>query len=42
MIVLLVEQHKPTNYEEAKVGPKSEIWLEAMESKIESMYDYQV
>jgi hypothetical protein len=30
MTILLVEQDKPTNYEEAMVSPKSERWLMAM------------
>ena len=42
MTILLVEQDIPTNYEEAMVCPESEIWLIAMESEIEFIYDYQV
>jgi hypothetical protein len=40
--VLLVDHDKPTTYTEAMEGLESEKWLEAMKSKIRSMYDNQV
>ena len=40
--VLLVDQNEPTTYQEAMLDPDSEKWLEAMKSKIQSMYDNQV
>ena len=40
--VLLIDQNEPTTYQEAVLGPDFEKWLEAMKSKIQSMYDNQV
>ncbi len=40
--ILLLDNDKPTTYEEAMVGPDSEKWLGAMKSKIESMHVNQV
>jgi hypothetical protein len=39
---MLIDQDKPSTYTEAMEGPESEKWLEAMKSKIRSMYDNQV
>jgi hypothetical protein len=39
---LLVDHDEPTTYTEAMEGLESEKWLEAMKSKIRSMYDNQV
>jgi hypothetical protein len=39
---LLVDLDGPATYTEAMEGPKSEKWLEAMKSKIRSIYDSQV
>jgi hypothetical protein len=39
---MLTDQDKPATYMEAMEGPESEEWLEAMKSKIRSMYDNQV
>ena len=36
--VILLDQGKPTNYEEAMVSPDSAKWLEAMKSEMGSMY----
>ena len=40
--VMLLDQGKPTNYEEAMMSPDSDIWLEAMKSEIGSMYENKV
>ena len=40
--VLLMDQDEPTTYQEDIKGPNSEKWLEAMRSKMESMYTNQV
>jgi hypothetical protein len=40
--VMLTDQDEPATYKEAMEGPESEKWLEAMKSKIRSMYDNQV
>ena len=39
---MLLDHDKPTNYEEAMMSPDSDKWLEAMKSKIGSMYDNKV
>jgi hypothetical protein len=39
---MLTDQDEPATYKEAMEGPESEKWLEAMKSKIRSMYDNQV
>jgi hypothetical protein len=39
---MLTDQDEPAIYTEAMEGPESEKWLEAMKSKIRSMYDNQV
>ena len=39
---MLLDHDEPTNYEEAMVSPDSDKWLEAMKSKIGSMYDNKV
>ena len=36
--VMLLDHDEPTNYEEAMMSPDSAKWLEAMKSKIGSMY----
>nr|ABG22008.1 retrotransposon protein, putative, Ty1-copia subclass [Oryza sativa Japonica Group] len=40
--ILLLDNDKPTTYEEAMVGPDSKKWLGAMKSEIESMHVNQV
>ena len=40
--VMLLDQGEPTNYEEAMMSPDSDGWLEAMKSKIGSMYENKV
>ena len=40
--VLIVDQNEPISYQEAINSPNSEKWLEAMKSKMQSMYDNQV
>ena len=40
--VMLLDNSKPTNYEEAMMSPDSDRWLEAMKSEIESMYENKV
>ncbi|WJX29428.1 hypothetical protein P8452_18069 [Trifolium repens] len=40
--VLLMDQDEPVTYQEAITGPESEKWLEAMKSKMDSMYTNQV
>ena len=40
--VIIVDQSKPTTYQEAMDSPYSEKWLEAMKSEMQSMYDNQV
>ena len=42
MIVLLLDNDEPTNYEKAMVSPDSRKWLEAMKSELESMNENQV
>jgi hypothetical protein len=39
---MLTDQDEPATYTEAMEGPEFEKWLEAMKSKIRSMYDNQV
>jgi hypothetical protein len=39
---MLTDQEEPATYTEAMEGSESEKWLEAMKSKIRSMYDNQV
>ena len=39
---MIVDQSEPTTYQEAMDSPDSEKWLEAMKSKMQSMYDNQV
>ena len=39
---MLLDHDEPTNYEEAMISPESAKWLEAMKSKIGSMYEYKV
>jgi hypothetical protein len=39
---MMINQDEPATYTEAMEGPESEKWLEAMKSKIRSMYDNQV
>ena len=36
--IMLLDNNEPTSYGEAMVGPYSDKWLEAMKSKIGSMY----
>ena len=40
--VMLLDQGEPTNYEEAMMRPDSDRWIEAMKSKIGSMYENKV
>ena len=40
--VLIMDQSEPTFYQDAINSPDSEKWLEAMKSKMQSMYDNQV
>ena len=40
--VMLLNHDEPTNYEEAKMSPDSEKWLEAMKSEMGSMYENKV
>ena len=40
--VMLLDNDEPTNYEEAMMSPDSNKWLEAMKSKIRSMYENKV
>ena len=40
--VMLLDHDEPTNYEEAMVSPDSAKWLEAMKSKMGSMYENEV
>jgi hypothetical protein len=40
--ILLLDNDEPMTYTEAMMGPDSEKWLGATESKIESMHDNQV
>jgi hypothetical protein len=40
--ILLLDNDEPITYMEAMMGPESEKWLGAMESKIEFMHDNQV
>ncbi|XP_010227146.2 uncharacterized protein LOC104581371, partial [Brachypodium distachyon] len=42
MNVMLLDNDEPANYEEAMMSPDSEKWLEAMKSKMGSMYENQV
>ena len=39
---MLLDHDEPTNYEEAKMSPDSDKWLEAMKSEIGSMYENKV
>ena len=40
--VMLLDHGKPTNYEEAMVGPDCDEWLEAIKSERGSMYENKV
>ena len=40
--VMLLDHDEPMNYEEAMTSPDSDKWLEAMKSKIGSMYENKV
>ena len=40
--VMLLDHGEPTNYEEAMMSPDSAKWLEAMKSKMGSMYENKV
>jgi hypothetical protein len=42
LYVMLADHDEPATYTEAMEGPEFEKWLEAMTSKIRSMYDNQV
>ena len=42
LVVMLLDHGEPTNYEEAMMSPGSDIWLEAMQSEIGSMYENKV
>ena len=39
---MLLNHDEPTNYEEAMMSPDSAKWLEAMKSKMRSMYENKV
>ena len=39
---ILLDHDGPTNYEEVMMSPNSHKWLEAMKSKIRSMYENKV
>ena len=39
--VMLLDHDEPTNYEEAMMSPDSGKWLEAIKSKMRSMYEEQ-
>ena len=39
---MLLDHDEPMNYEEATMSPDSAKWLEAMQSKIGSMYENKV
>ena len=39
---MLLDNDEPMSYEEAMVGPNSNKWLEAMKSKIGSMYENKI
>ena len=39
---MLLDHDEPTNYEEAMMSPDSTKWLEAMKSKMGSMYENKV
>ena len=39
---MLIDHDEPTNYEEAMMSPDSAKWLEAMKSKMGSMYENKV
>ena len=40
--VMLLDNGKPMNYEEAMMSPDSDKWLEAMKSEMGSMYENKV
>ena len=40
--VIFMDHDEPTSYKEAISSPDSDRWLEAMKSKMQSMYDNQV
>ena len=40
--VMLLDHDEPTNYEEAMMSPDSTKWLEAMKSKMGSMYENKI
>ena len=40
--VMLLDNSKPTKYQEAMMSPGSDKWLEAMKSEIGSMYENKV
>ncbi|XP_052885251.1 uncharacterized protein LOC128293778 [Gossypium arboreum] len=40
--ILLIDQDEPRTYQEVVASPDSEKWLEAMRSKMDSMYENQV
>ena len=40
--MMLLDNGEPSNYEEAMAGPDSNIWLEAMQSEIGSMYENEL
>jgi hypothetical protein len=42
LLIMMIDQDKPATYTEAVEGPESKKCLEAMKSKIRSMYDNQV
>ena len=42
MEIMLLDNGKPSNYEEAMAGLDSNKWLEAMKSEIGSMYENKV
>ena len=40
--VMLLDHDEPTNYDEPRISPDSDKWLEAMKSEIGSMYENKV
>ena len=40
--VMLLDHGEPMNYDEAMMSPDSDKWLEAMKSKIGSMYENKI
>ena len=41
-VLTIVENHEPVNYDEILKSSESQLWLKAMKSEMDSMYDNQV